>query len=264
MNFNVDGRNVFAADGGREHRAGQAALVLIHGSGVNHTVWEQQNRFLANHGVNVFSIDLPGHGRSQGPALTDVGQMSDWLSAFLASAGLSSSTVLGHSLGALVAIHFAASHPQQCDGVIVAGVTARMAVNPALLNAAKENDPKAFELIVAWSHASAPRSDGQPVPDHSLSSAARRLLESERECVLYTDLNACNEYADAQQKFAKLTVPVTVIAAAEDKMTPAKAVRELASGLEGAILVVIQGAGHNMMLERPSEFNNAVRKPLGV
>jgi pimeloyl-ACP methyl ester carboxylesterase len=264
MKFAVDDRGVFASDGGREHRPGQAALVLIHGSGVNHTVWEQQNHFLANHGVNVFSVDLPGHGRSQGPALTDVGQMSDWLSAFLVSAGLSSSTVLGHSLGALVAIHFAASHPQQCDGVILAGVTASMAVNPALLNAAKENDPKAFELIVAWSHASAARSDGHPVPERSLSSAARQLLESEREHVLYTDLKACNEYADARQNFSKLTMPVTVIAAAEDKMTPAKAVTELATGLEGANLVVIREAGHNMMLERPNEFNDAVRAPLGV
>jgi pimeloyl-ACP methyl ester carboxylesterase len=264
MKFAVDGWDVFASDGGREHRPGQRALVQIHGSGVNHTVWEQQNRFLANRGINVFSVDLPGHGRSHGPALTEVGQMSDWLGAFLAAAGLSSSTVLGHSLGALVAIHFAASHPQQCDGVIVAGVTARMAVNPALLNAAKENDPKAFELIVAWSHATASRSDGHPAPGCRLTSTARRLLESEQEGVLYADLKACNEYADAQQNFAKLTMPVTVIAAAEDKMTPAKAVTELATGLEGANLVVIRDAGHNMMLERPSEFNDAVRQPLGV
>jgi len=263
MIFDVDGRHVFASDGGREHQRGEKALVLVHGSGVNHTLWEQQNRFLADLGINVFAIDLPGHGRSQGPTLTGIGQMSDWLRAFLKSAGLTSATVLGHSLGALVAIHFAASHPQQCDGVIVAGVTASMAVNPALLNAAKENDPKAFELIVAWSHASASRSDGHSVPE-GLTGAARRLLESERERVLYTDLNACNEYTDAQQNFAKLTVPVTVIAAAEDKMTPAKAVRELAAGLESANLVVIRNAGHNMMLERPNEFNDAVREPLGV
>jgi pimeloyl-ACP methyl ester carboxylesterase len=264
MIFDVDGRDVFASDGGCEHRSGQAALVLIHGSGVNHTVWEQQNRFLADLGINVFAVDLPGHGRSQGPMLTGIGQMSDWLRAFLESAGLRSATVLGHSMGALVAIHFAASHPQQCSGIIVAGVTANMAVNPALLNAAKENDPKAFELIVAWSHASAARSDGQPVPDPGLTSAALRLLESERERVLYTDLNACNEYKDAQQNFAKLTVPVTIIAAAEDKMTPAKSVSELATSLEGANFVIIRDAGHNMMLERPGEFDAAVRKPLGV
>lgn len=262
MIFEVHGQDVFVSNGGRKHRPGQKALVLIHGSGMNHTVWALQNRFLAHRDVNVFSVDLPGHGRSQGRPLADIAQLSDWLDAFLTSADQSGATVLGHSLGALVALHFAASYPERCDGIILAGVAGSMAVHPELLSAAKENDPLAIELIDSWCHASASHIGGHPLPGSWVTGTARRLLESEDKGVLYADLNACNEYADAPHNFEKLAVPVTVIAAAQDRMTPAKAARKLADSLDSAKYVVIRDAGHNMMFERPNEFNNAVRDAL--
>ena len=264
MIFEVDGRDVFVSDGGRKHRPGQKALVLIHGSGTNHTVWALQSRFLAHRDINVFSVDLPGHGRSQGRPLAKIADLSDWLDAFLTAAGQSSATILGQSLGALVAIHFAASYPERCDGVILAGVAGSMAVHPELLSAARESDPLAIELVDSWCHASVSHIGGHPSPGSWMTGTARRLLESADKGVLYTDLNACNEYADAPQNFAKLTAPVTVIAAAQDKMTPAKAARKLADSLDGAKYVFIRDAGHNMMFERPSEFNNAVRAALEV
>jgi len=264
MIFEVDGRDVFASAGGCEHRPGQNALILIHGSGTNHTVWALQNRFLAHRGINVFSVDLPGHGRSEGPPLETVAQMSDWLAAFLKSAGISKAAVLGHSLGALVALHFGANHPKHCDSLLLAGVAGSMAVHPDLLNAAKANDPLAIELVDSWCHASDSHLGGNSVPGSSFTGGARRLLEFQNDGVLYADLNACNQYKDAQANFDRLTIPVTVLAAAEDKMTPARSARKLAASLESAQYVLIDEAGHNMMLERPEEFNDVVRVALGV
>ncbi len=203
----------------------------------------------------MFSPDLPGHGRSEGPLLTSIGQMSAWLDAFMTTAGLSSATVLGHSMGALVAIDLAAKSPARCDSIILSGVAASMAVNPQLLNAAEENDPLAFELVETWGYANGSHPDKYATLD---------LLQSQADDVLFTDLNACNDYADAQRNFSGLRIPVTVIAAAEDKMTPARAGKALAESREGTSFVLIEGAGHNMMVERTDEFNRAVCNALGV
>jgi pimeloyl-ACP methyl ester carboxylesterase len=84
---------------------------------------------------------------------------------------------------------------------------------------------------------------------------------------LYTDLNACNENSEQGgilATFGTLTMPVTVIAAAEDKMTRAKDARAMAAALGHAKFVVIPDAGHNMMLEQPLEFNQVVRDALDV
>jgi pimeloyl-ACP methyl ester carboxylesterase len=79
-----------------------------------------------------------------------------------------------------------------------------------------------------------------------------------------SDLNACNDYADAQRKFTGLEMPVTIIAAAEDRMTPARAGKALADSRDGTNFVLIEAAGHNMMVERTDEFNLAVRNAPGV
>ena len=264
MIFQVGGHDVFVSDGGREHRPGQKALVLIHGSGMNHSLWSLQNRFFAHRGINVFSLDLPGHGQSGGAPLADIEQLAAWLESFFASAGLSSATILGHSLGALVGVHFAATHSERCDAVILAGVTARMAVHPELLKAAKEHDPLAIELLDSWCNSSATLIGGHSAPGAWLTGSTRRLLESVGEGVLYIDLNACDRYADAQRNFECIGVPLTVIAGVEDKMTPARVAQELSRTNADTNFVTIDDAGHNMMIERPDEFNQAVRNSLGV
>ena len=142
------------------------------------------------------------------------------------------------------------------DGcIILSGVAASMTVNPQLLKAAKENDPLAFELVETWSYAKG---------SHPEKHATLGLLQSQADDVLFTDLNACDDYADAQRNFSGLKIPVTIIAAAEDRMTPARAGKALADSRDGTNFVIIEAAGHNMMVERTDEFNLAVRNAPGV
>ena len=65
--FRIDGQSVFATNGGRAHAPGQPLALFVHGAGLDHTVWAQHSRWLAFHGWNVSALDLPGHGRSEGP-----------------------------------------------------------------------------------------------------------------------------------------------------------------------------------------------------
>jgi len=217
-----------------------------------------QNEYFAERGINVFSVDLPGHGRSAGLPLTEVAEMSTWLDLFFTAAGLQRATVLGHSLGALVGIHFAATRADRCERVILAGVNTSMAVNPRLLDAARENDPAALDLLDSWCH-----SPASIVAGVAAGGATRRLLEAAARDVLFADLSACDRYADAQQNVARISAPMTVIAGADDRMTPAKDAEKLAQHRAGADYVVISDAGHSMMMEQPGDFNRAVRVAMG-
>jgi pimeloyl-ACP methyl ester carboxylesterase len=71
MEFSVDDKSVFAATGGRPFDPALPSIVFVHGAAMDHTVWALQTRYFAHHGRNVLAIDLPGHGRSAGPALAD-------------------------------------------------------------------------------------------------------------------------------------------------------------------------------------------------
>jgi pimeloyl-ACP methyl ester carboxylesterase len=78
----VDDRTVHAATGavpleGRD----EPLVVLLHGSGMDRSVWSQQTRWLAHHGTRALAVDLPGHGDSEGPALTSVGDLAAWAAA---------------------------------------------------------------------------------------------------------------------------------------------------------------------------------------
>ena len=79
MKFDLDGQAVFASDGGRKHDSSRRNLILLHGSGVNQTFWSLQTRYLAYHGFNVVSVDLPGHGQSDGPLLGSIADLAEWL-----------------------------------------------------------------------------------------------------------------------------------------------------------------------------------------
>ena len=111
MQLVVDDRTVHAATGavpleGRD----EPLVVLLHGSGMDRSVWSHQTRFLAHHGFRAVAVDLPGHGRSEGPALDSIEAIADWV-ARLAGALDGPAHLVGHSMGALVALDTAARHP---------------------------------------------------------------------------------------------------------------------------------------------------------
>ena len=89
----VRGNRIFAANGGMDFTPSRPAVVLVHGAGMDHSVWALQSRALAHCGHSVLAVDLPGHGRSEGEALTSIAAIADWLAEFIAIAGLDSAVV---------------------------------------------------------------------------------------------------------------------------------------------------------------------------
>src|SRR5258708_22254621 len=108
MHVALDGRRIFAGTGGRDHEPALPGIVLVHGAGMDHSVFALQARALAHHGRNVLALDLPGHGRSDGPALDSVPDMAEWVLHAASAAGMERFRVAGHSMGALIALETAA------------------------------------------------------------------------------------------------------------------------------------------------------------
>ena len=68
---------------------------------------------------------------------------------------------------------------------------------------------------------------------------------------------ACSRF-DITAEADNISVPVLAICGREDKMTPPAASEAIASAVEGARFVVVEGAGHMVMMERPDAFNAAL------
>ncbi|MEM9623208.1 MAG: alpha/beta fold hydrolase, partial [Pseudomonadota bacterium] len=133
----------------------RATVVFVHGAGFDHAVWVMPARYFARHKYNVVAPDLPAHGGSAGPALASVEAMADWLHELLASLGVSRVTVVGHSMGSLVALAYAQRYAGEVEGIALLGTASPMTVGPVLLDAAADNHPAAFAMANTWSHSHA-------------------------------------------------------------------------------------------------------------
>lgn len=259
MRLTVDGIDAFVATGGRAFDAGLPAMVLIHGGGMDHSVWALHSRWFAHHGYGVLAPDLPGHGRSGGAPLPAIAAMADWIAALVKASGAPAAWVIGHSMGSLVALETAARHPACVSALGLIGTAAPMIVGAELLEAAAANRPASVDMVSLWGLGATATIGGNLAPGLWMLGGARRLLEASRPGVLFSDLTACNEYQDGLAAAARVAVPATVILGGRDRMTPLKAGKTLAAALPNARTVVLEGAGHLMMAERPDEVLAALR-----
>ncbi len=260
MRVEVAGSGVFVGTGSRTHEGdGAGVLLFVHGAGMDHTVWVMPARHFARKGYRVLAPDLPGHGRSGGKPLTSVEAMADWLAALLDAVGAASATVLGHSMGSLIASDFAARHPARRQRLVLLGTAAPMPVTDALLNAAADDDHAAIEMANTWSHERG-RLGGNEIPGLWMFAGGERLIERSAPGVFHADLAACNGFA--ADTLAQVRCPTLIIAGTADLMTPAARGREVLGQLhEGgapAELVELPGSGHSMLSEYPNEVLDAL------
>jgi len=258
MNLEIDRRVVFAATGGKQHGPNQPLIVFLHGAGMDHSVWALQSRWFAHHGGNVLAVDLPGHGRSAGPPLTDIASLADWTERLIASMCCDRASLVGHSMGALIAVETAARHPDRSASLCLIGAAAKMPVHPDLLAAAKANSHNAVDMVSLWGLGARATMGGNIAPGLWMLGSAERLLEKAAPGVLYADLAACNEYRTGAEAAAKVICPTALILGERDMMTPVKGGLTLASLIAGAKTSVLKSAGHMLMSERPDEVLGAL------
>ncbi|QDQ84687.1 alpha/beta fold hydrolase [Paraburkholderia megapolitana] len=265
MIIDVRGTPAYAYTGGKSFDPALPCAVFIHGAEHDHSVWALQTRYFAHHGFSVLAVDLPGHHRSAGPALSSVAGMADWLAALLDAVGVQRAFVAGHSMGSLIALDFAGRYADRVTHLALLATAVPMTVSATLLDAAREREPEAIEMVNQWSHSTFAAKPSCPGPGFWLHGMNQRLMErvsaTGEPQLFHTDFAACNAYTDGLERAAQVRCPVRFIVGKRDAMTPPRAARALADAFAAAgatVDTVTLDAGHALMTEQPDATLDAL------
>ena len=259
MRLAVAGHPVYAYTGGRAFDAGLQTVVFVHGAALDHSAWALQSRYFAHHGYNVVAVDLPGHGRSGGAALSSIHAIAEWMLTLLDAMGVAQATLIGHSMGALATLDAAGLAPARVTRLALLGPSVPMPVADALLDAARTDEHLAYELITGWSYSAAHQFGGNQQPGMWMTGSGMRLMERCTTGVLHTDLLACHEYVGGLAAAATLRCPVLLLLGERDQMAPPKNAKALIAALDAPSVLTIPGCGHSLMAEAPDAVLDALR-----
>ena len=261
MDIGVAGQSAYVYTGGKPFATGdeRPVVVFIHGAQQDHSCWTLQSRWFAHHGFSVLAPDLPGHGRSGGAPLASIEALADWTVALLDAAGVAQASLVGHSMGSLVALEAALRHPRRVAKIALIGSAVPMPVAEPLLDAARHDEPKAVAMINNFSYSASGQFGRNTVPGLWLLGVNQRLMERQKPGVFGTDMAACNAYARNLDSLAVITAPVLVIAGGQDRMTPPKASQAIAVAIPRARLTVVASGGHALMAEAPDAVLDSLK-----
>lgn len=229
--------------------------ILIHGAGGTHLTWPAQVRRLA--GQRMYAVDLPGHGRSEGLGRQTVTEYAQDILEFMNEAALRAAVMIGHSMGAAIALSLALDHPERVLGLGLIGGAAQLQVAPAIL--AGLADPAGFRHMVhvITENSYAPGSEAR------LRELGEQRMAETRSTVLHGDFIASTSF-DVAGELQRIRVPTIILCGAEDKMTPPAGSRKLKAEIQRSKLRILPGAGHMLMLEQPDEVAHELGKFLSA
>jgi pimeloyl-ACP methyl ester carboxylesterase len=217
-------------------------VVFIHGAGGTHLHWPSEIRQLPD--MRIYSVDLPGHGKSVGHGLQSIEAYAEQIISWMSTIGLHRSVFIGHSMGGAIALTLASKHPEHVLGLGLISTGARLRVSPIIL----ENtvNSQTFQTAVA---AIISKSFSVKTDAHLVELAHKRMIET-RPSVLHGDFLACHNF-DFFDKLFAIRTPTLIVCGQDDELTPLRYSQYLSDHIAGAILHVIPNAGHMVMLEQP-------------
>lgn len=231
-----------------QSNASRGTVLFIHGSGGDHSNWAYQLQSLRSKFL-LAALDLPGHGRSEGPGESDVDHYINWVHAFLVAGNIRRPVLVGHSLGAAIALGFAEQHPDALSGLVAVGGGLTLPVNPLILEGLKKDPAPILEMAAHLSLAKTNRERLGPILKKSLTQVNPDLL--------HDDFLACSRFDRTTQAW-RITTPTLVICGSGDKMTPPALSEHIHERIAGSRLSLIADAGHFVMMEQPETFNDTL------
>ena len=147
MIFEIDKKQVFASTAGKDFDPTKKTVFLLHGSGLSHIVWSLTEQFLSNKDLNILSLDLPGHGNSDGPCIDSIEKIADWIESVRLFLKTEQVSIVGHSQGCLEALEYGSRFKKNTHKLVFLAGSYRMPVNQDLIDLADSGDKKAVHLL---------------------------------------------------------------------------------------------------------------------
>jgi len=223
-------------------------VVFIHGAGAGSGLWSMTMARVARH-AHAIAIDLPGHGPS---APGDLGTLSleryrDAVGELCGALCLGPSVLVGHSLGALVAIEAALAWPDKVRGLVLCAAAPRLPIDPELARLLRDDPPR----VIAWLADNALSPRAKPAVRRGFLAAGEAtpadVTRADFEIVRATDVSA---------RIDALACPVIWMDGADDRIVPPT------EGRQGQI-VTLPDVGHLAPIEAPAAVAAAITAALG-
>ena len=252
MIFQLENKNIHVSDSGQGIDMNKDTIVFLHGSGLSHIVWSLAEQFFSSKNYNVLSIDLPGHGNSDGPCLDSIEKIADWKEKVFDKLKLKNLILVGHSQGCLEILEYSSRYKERLKKLVFVGGSNKMPVHPDLIELAQSGHSDAVKLMMKWGYEGSKKFiGGNPV---------EKIIQSPRDIseILAVDLNACNNYSNGSEAAKVIDLPSMLIFGELDKMVNLEAGKKFSNLIKNSTTHVIKGCGHMIMIEKAFEMREKI------
>ena len=252
MIFQLENKNIHASDSGQGIDINKDTIVFLHGSGLSHIVWSLAEQFFSSKNYNVLSIDLPGHGNSDGPCLDSVEKIANWMEKVFDKLKLKNLILVGHSQGCLEILEYSSRYKERLKKLVFVGGSNKMPVHPDLIELAQSGHSDAVKLMMKWGYEGSKKFiGGNPV---------EKIIQSPRDIseILAVDLNACNNYSNGSEAAKVIDLPSMLIFGELDKMVNLESGKKFSNLIKNSTTHVIKGCGHMIMIEKAFEMREKI------
>jgi pimeloyl-ACP methyl ester carboxylesterase len=235
-------------------------LVFVHGAAADGRMWQPQLEALADE-FTVVAWDEPGAGRSSDvPPTFGLADYAGCLAVVIEALGLGPAHLAGLSWGGTVALELYRLRPELVTSLVLADtyagwkgslpaeeVAARVEGLRQTLAAGREE----FDPTLPGLFAGDPPAEFLPLLEAIARDVRPRSMGTALPVMAETDL---------RDLLPRVTVPTLLIWGEFDARSPLAVAHQFEHAIPDAKLTIIEGAGHVSNLERPEEFNRAVRE----
>ena len=252
MIFQLENKNIYASDSGQGLDINKDTMIFLHGSGLSHIVWSLAEQFFSSKNFNVLSLDLPGHGNSDGPCLDSIEKIADWLENVFDKLKLKDLILVGHSQGCLEMLEYSYKYKERLKKLVFIGGSNKMPVHPDLIELAQNGHSDAVKLMMKWGYEGSKKFiGGNPV---------EKIIQSPRDIseILAVDLKVCNNYSNGSEAAKDIDFPSMLILGELDKMINLEAGKKFSNLIKNSTTHVIKGCGHMIMIEKAFEMREKI------
>ncbi len=219
-------------------------LIFIPGAACGKRAWLCQALYFADSEA----VALPGH--PEGKPCSSVDSYVEWLRGYLEERSYQDIVLVGHSMGGAVVQRYGLRYDDGIKALVLMGTGARLRIHPDLLKAVRDmvTDKLAWRDYLEERHRTTVTEVRQAIIEERLRIGP---------AVMLNDLLACDKF-DLLAEVHNIKLPTLVIGGSEDDLTPVKYAHYLTSQIKGSRGVIVPGAGHWVLTERPREVNQAI------